>query len=316
MRVVRIREFGPAGVLGVAEAAVPSPGPGEVLIEVEVAGVSFGDTIVRSGRYPVPLPYVPGTEVGGRVVRVGPAADSGLVGQRVVATTVANGGGYAEFALAADVCPVPAALELDEALAVYQPGALAVGMLGAMGVSTSDTVLITAAAGRIGSLLVQLAKAVGATVIAAAGSPSKLALATSLGADVAVDYSADGWTGGITTSVVLDAVGGRIGEQAMGTLGVGGRMGLYGSSSGSWLPVEAQQIGRRGLIVMGPLGIVFAKPSDEQRADAEHALTEAAQGRLTPRIHARYPLPAAVRAHEDLEQRRNLGAVLLTPFEG
>lgn len=313
MRVVRIREFGPAGVLRVEAASSPSPGQAAVLIEVEVAGVSFGDTIVRSGRYPVPLPYVPGAEVGGRVVA---SADPELVGRRVVATTVDSRGGYAEFALARDVYPVPEGLGLAEAVAVFQPGALGVGLLGAMGVSASDTVLITAAAGRIGSVLVQLAKAAGARVIAAAGGPAKLAWAAALGADETVDYRVDGWASGITTSVVLDAVGGSIGEQAMGTLGVGGRLGIYGYSSGCWLPLEAQRIGRQGLIVMGPLGIVFAKPVAEQRADAEHALTEAANGRLTPRIHARYPLADAAAAHQDLEQRRNLGAVLLTAFEG
>ena len=116
---------------GIDYVEIPAPAEGEVLVAVEVAGLSYGDVIVRSGRYPFPLPYVPGLEVGGRVVAAGPGTDPALVGARVVAATVGMSGGYAEFAVseAVNAHRVPEALGLDTAVAVAQSGALAIGML-------------------------------------------------------------------------------------------------------------------------------------------------------------------------------------------
>jgi NADPH2:quinone reductase len=259
-------------------------------------------------------------EVGGEVVAVGPDVDPALLGRTVVATTVGNRGGYAERALgvAAYTFPVPAGMALPTALAVFQAGGLAYGLLGAMRVAPGETVLVTAAAGRIGSLLVQLAKAAGATVVGTAGG-DKVAAVLGFGADHAVDHRADGWadrvravTGGRGVDVVLDAVGGEVGARAVDAAADGaGRIGVYGFASGTWLPLDAMQIGRRGLTVVGPLGIVFRKPDEAQRADSEHALAEAAAGRLTPRVHATYPLADAAAAHAAVESRRTTGAVLL-----
>ncbi|MFB9838936.1 alcohol dehydrogenase catalytic domain-containing protein, partial [Actinoallomurus acaciae] len=194
MRVIGIREFGPPEVLGVDELPEPEPGAGQAVVAVEAASVIYGDVIVRSGRYPVPLPYVPGLEVGGEVVAVGPGTDRSLLGRRVVATTAGNSGGYAERALVpvAWTFPVPDELPSTTALTVFQAGAVASGMLAAMRVRDGETVLVTAAAGRIGSLLVQLARAGGATVIGAA-SAGKLAAVEDFGADHAVDYGVGDW---------------------------------------------------------------------------------------------------------------------------
>lgn len=320
MRVIGIRAFGPPEVLGVDEMPEPEPAAGQAVVAVEAASVIYGDVIVRSGRYPVPLPYVPGIEVGGEVVAVGPGTDRSPLGRRVVATTVGNSGGYAERALVpvAWTFPVPDEMPLATALAVFQAGAVASGMLAAMRVRDGETVLVTAAAGRIGSLLVQLAKAGGATVIGAAAA-GKLAAVEDFGADHTVDYGAEDWPdrvrelsgGGV--DVVLDAVGGDVATEALRAAADGrGRFGLYGFASGAWLPLDAQVIAQRGLTVAGPLGIVFAKPDAEQRADAEHALAAAADGRLRPRIHATYPLDRAADAHAEIEKRRSVGAVLLT----
>ncbi len=321
MRVVRVRETGPPEVLRLEEAEAPRPAAGEVVVAVEVAGVVFGDTIVRAGRYPVALPWVPGLEVGGRIAEVGPGADPSLTGRRVVATTLGMAGGYAESALARvdDVFEVPDGLPLDHAVAVFQAGAIAAGILTAASVGPDDTVLVTAAAGRIGSLLVQLAKAAGARVIGVAGE-AKLGTVAEFGADVAIGYGENDWsarvraeTDGLGASVVLDAVGGAAGGQAIESAADGiGRIGVYGFSSGTWTALDTRQIGRRGLTVIGVLGVTFAKPAAEQRADAEHALEAAHAGHLQPRIHAAYPLADAARAHADLEARRNVGAVVLT----
>ncbi|MES4908881.1 MULTISPECIES: zinc-binding dehydrogenase [unclassified Streptomyces] len=324
MRVVRVDEFGPPQVLHVEEADAPEAGPGQAVVEVEVAAAIYGDTIVRGGRYPFPLPYVPGLEVAGRVVSVHPASDQSLVGQRVVATTVGMTGGYAEQAVVAvgQMHPVPVELSLDEAIAVFQAGAVAGGILSAVRLSPDDSVLVTAAAGRIGSLLVQLAKERGArTVIGAAGGERKTAAAREFGADLAVDYTADGWveqvkeaTGGKGADIVLDAVGGTVGARALDAAADGGgRIGVYGFTSGEWTALDAFTLGRRGLTVIGALGIAFAKPAAEQHADVTEALKAAAAGRIGARIHATYPLEQAAEAHADLEERRTIGAVLLRP---
>lgn len=323
MRIVRVREFGPPEVMRVEEAPVPHPSTGQALIAVEMAGAIYAETIVRSGRFPMPLPYEPGIEVGGRIVEVGSGVDASWVGRRVVATTVGNVGGYAESALAeiGNVYLVPDGLPLERAIPVFQAGAVCVGILSAMRVRAGETVLVTAAAGRVGSLLVQLAKATGARVIGAASTPDKLIAVGEFGADVTVDYSRPDWvsevkeaTGGRGADVVLDAIGGAIGEQAVRSTADGrGRIGIYGFASGSWIPLDAREIAQRGLTVVGPLGITFAKSLAEQRADAEWALSAAATGDLLPRVHATYPLQNVCEAHMELERRATIGAILLTP---
>lgn len=324
MRAVRVTEFGPPEVLRVEEVDDPVPSAGEVLVDVEVAGVNYGDIIVRSGRYPFPIPYVPGLEAGGTVSAVGPDVDPELVGKRVVATTIGMTGGYAELALAEadNTFVVPEGLSLEHAVAVFQAGAIAVGLVSAIQVRSGDSVLVTAAAGRIGSLLVQRAKAAGAgVVVGAVGSAEKAAAARVFGADVVVDYSTPDWvaqvkqaTGGRGADITLDAIGGEIGAQALdATANGGGRFGLYGFTSGTWIELDAHQIGRRGITVVGALGITFAKPVEEQRADAEEALKAAAAGQLLPRIHGSFPLDRAADAHTAVQGRGTVGAVLLTP---
>jgi NADPH2:quinone reductase len=320
MRAVKVHRFGEPDVLVIEDAADPEPGPGQVLVDVCVAGVVYGDVIVRSGRYPLPLPWIPGLEVGGHVVAAGPEVDESLLGKTVVATTAGQAGGYAERALAtaAYTFPVPDGLALDVALTVFQAGAVARGLLTAMRISAGDTVLITAAAGRIGLLLVQSAKSAGATVIGAA-SREKLTAVTEFGADHAIDYSAAGWpdqvrelTGGRGVTLVLDAVGGQTATRALAATADGaGRIGLYGFASGQWPALDAQAIASRGLTVSGPLGMVIRKSDTGQRDDAEGALAAAARGELTPRIHARFPLERAADAHRELEGRRSVGAIVL-----
>lgn len=321
MRAVRVDEFGKPDVLVVREVAEPKPGAGQVLVDVRMAGVGYGDVMVRSGVYPLPLPWIPGIEVAGEVVAVGPSVDESLLGKTVVATTAGQAGGYAERAVAtgAYTFPVPDGLALDTALVVFQAGALARGLLAAMRLSADDRVLITAAAGRVGSLLVQWAKASGALVIGAA-SAAKLDAVTGFGADYAVDYGDSGWadrvrslTGGLGVTLALDAVGGSVGTAAFAALADGcGRIGLYGYASGAWPALDIVGIARRGVAVCGPLGMVIRKSDALQRDDAEQALAAAARGELTPRIHGRYSLAEASYAHRELEERRSVGAVVLT----
>jgi NADPH:quinone reductase len=203
---------------------------------------------------------------------------------------------------------------------VFQAGGLARGLLAAMRLRAEDTVLITAAAGRIGSMLVQLAKAAGASVIGAA-SGRKCPAVTGFGADHVLDYTAAGWpervrelTSGRGADLVLDGVGGTIAEQALAvTADGGGRIGFYGYASGAWPALDAHAITTRGLTVTGALGAVVRKPDAQQREDALEALAAAARGELRPRIHARHPLSQAADAHRELEGRESVGAIVLVP---
>lgn len=243
---------------------------------------------------------MPGFEVGGHVVTVGPGGAESLIGRWVVATTVGMTGGYAELARAepANLFEVPAGLPLEQAIAAFQAGALAIGLLSAIRLRAAETVLVTAAAGRIGSLLVQHAKTLGGRVIGAVGDAKKAATVTELGADHVVDYSDPEWaaavrglTGGRGADVALDAIGGNIGGQALIATAAGsGRFVPYGFASGAWVELDARQIARRGLSVVGGLGTTFAKPLSEQPGDAEQALQAALAG---------------------LETRQNIGASLL-----
>lgn len=324
MRIIHVRQFGAPEVLKIEEREEPQAGPGQVVIKVSVAGVGFGDTIIRAGKYPFPLPFIPGLEVGGRVIQVGPDGDQSLEGKLVVAHTNNFSGGYAEQ-VAVDVIntfPIPTELSVEQAMGVFRAGLTATGLLKAMNVKAGESVLITAAAGSIGTMLVQLAKAAGAkTVIGAARGKEKLAMVSRLGADAAIDYSEDNWveqvrdaTGGQGADVVLDAIGGTIGRQAFEALANGrGRLGIYGHSSDSWIAIGIEEIARRGLTVTGPLGMILARPEQEQRSYAIFALTEAAAGRLAPIIGQAYPLERAAEAHAALEARQTVGNVLLIP---
>jgi NADPH2:quinone reductase len=255
------------------------------------------------------------------VREVGPGVDPSLLGALVVATTLGNVGGYAERALAqaAHAFVVPKGLALERAITVFQAGAVASALLAATDVQAGDRVLVTAAAGRIGSLLVQLTAAAGATVIAATSGAEKLQAVAAAGARYVVDYGKPNWpahvreaTEGLGCDVVLDAIGGTISRQAIEAAADGhGRIVIYGVASGTWTALDAAQIVQRGLTIIGALGAIFSKSAGDQRADAERALTMAATGRLRPRIHATYPLERAADAHTDLEERRSIGAVLL-----
>ncbi|WP_165423350.1 zinc-binding dehydrogenase [Ktedonosporobacter rubrisoli] len=322
MRIVQAHQFGPPEVLQVVEKEDPHAEPDQVVIEVQIAGVAFGDTIVRKGLYPTPLPFEPGREVGGRITHVGRDGDQSLIGKLAVANI--NAGGYAERVAASrrNIFLIPPALSVEQAVSVFRAGQTALALLEAMHIQPGDTVLILAAAGSIGSLMIQLVKRAGISmVIGAARGKEKLAMVSRLRADVAIDYSENDWaeqvrtvTGGKGADVVLDAVGGTIGRQAFETLAPGrGRIGIYGFASGTWTQIETRELARRGLTVIGPLGIALTRTEQEWRAFAESALAEAAAGRLVPVIGQTYPLEQAALAHAALEARQTTGNVLLIP---
>ncbi|MEU0536543.1 zinc-binding dehydrogenase [Amycolatopsis tolypomycina] len=309
MRAVWLREFGGPEVLVPGEAPDPVPGPGQVLVEVAFANITFVETQFRAGA-PGPFkaapPVIPGNGVGGVISAVGPGVDPGLAGQRVV-TSTGGSGGYAERVAvdAAAVFEVPPALALDAAVALLADGRTATGLVHAAGVRPGDRVLVEAAAGGVGSLLVQLAKAAGATVIGAAGGPAKVARVR--GADAVVDYLRPDWTSSVgPLDVVFDGVGGAIGTAAFGLLREGGRMAAYGLAGGSWAEVSPEAAAARGVSLVQSIGT-----PDELRAFTESALTAAAAGDLVPVIGQRFPLEKAADAHAAIESRATVGKTLL-----
>jgi NADPH2:quinone reductase len=322
MRQVEMAEHGPPDVLHVVTAPDPEPGPGQVLVRVTAAGVTFVETQVRAGRSPRPqpdpavLPAVLGNGVEGTIAVVGRGVDPALVGRRVV-TTTGGLGGYAEMVVvdAALPIPVPEGLAPGEAVALVADGRTALALARAAAIGSTDRVAVTAAAGGVGGLLVQLARNDGAaTVVGLARGERKLAVALDLGAHEAIDYGADGWAEAVQAAVgaldvVFDGVGGEVGRALLDLTAPGGRYVIYGAAGGAMTdPVAARA---RGLTVV-PLSAVASGP-EELRAFAEQALAEAAAGRLRPTIGQRVPLADAAAAHAAIEARATIGKTLLIP---
>lgn len=332
MHAVRLHAFGPPANLRYEEVPTPVPGPGQVRIAVAAAGVHLVDTALRAGRgggpFPLPeLPTIPGREVAGTVDAVGPGTASDWLGQRVTAHLGTAPGGYAEFAVvdAARAHRVPDGLATDHALAMIGTGRTTMGVLRFAEPGPRDTVLVLAAAGGIGSLLVQYAGHRGATVIGAAGGQAKTAAVSDLGADLAVDYASPGWTREIRdklgderpVTLLFEGVGGDLGRTALELLAPGGRHLSYGwaSAEGDAAVLSAEEQAAREVssrLVVGPPMMERIGGPENIRVLEEEALRLAADGTLVPLVH-HFPLAEADRAHHALESRSTIGKVLLVP---
>ncbi|MFD2766345.1 zinc-binding dehydrogenase [Micromonospora eburnea] len=315
MRAVWLREFGGPEVLVPGPAPDPVPGPGQVLIEVAHANITFVETMFRStgfGPFTGSPPLIPGNGVGGVITEVGAGVDPALVGRRVVSGT-GGSGGYAERVAVDRDAPyeVPTGLPLDQAVALLADGRTAVMLVHAARLRRGERVLVEAAAGGVGSLLTQLAEAAGARVVAAAGGARKVALLRDRGLDTVVDYRQPDWpdrvraaTGGV--DVVFDGVGGQLARDAFDLLAPGGRMLSFGLASGAWADLPTGLAAEREVALLRP----SAAPA-ELRAFTERALAEAAAGRLRPLIGQRFPLDRAADAHAAIESRATVGKTLL-----
>lgn len=279
MRAVWLRAFGPPDALTPGEAPEPE-GPA---IEVAFANLTFVETQVRAGRGPlkVQLPMIPGNGVGGR-----------LDGRRVVAS-LGGSGGYAERAVGHEVFDVPDDLALDAAVALLADGRTATLLADAAALQPGERVLVLAAAGGVGTLLVQLVVRAGAEVIGAA-SPPKHALVRSLGAEPASYLKVPG-----TFSFVFDGVGGAAARDAFTALAPGGRMLSYGLASGTWADVTPEEAAARG--------VTLVRAGRPERHHTERALRSG----LKPVIGQRFPLEQAAAAHAAMEARATVGKTLL-----
>jgi NADPH:quinone reductase len=315
VRAIRITEFGGPEVLALAEVPEPEPGPGQVLVNISRAGINYADTHQAENSYlsRTTLPLIPGAEIAGQT------AD----GRRVVA--MLPSGGYAERAVvdAGLAFPVPDGVDDTTALALVVQGATAWLLLRrSVHLLPGESVVVHAAAGGVGSLAVQLAKAFGAgRVIATASSEEKRQLALDLGADVAVDAQAPDMkaalreaNGGRGVDVVLDMTGGRVTDESLAALAPFGRLAFYGMANRQPpTPVAPASLLAHSTTVAGMwLPHAFRIPGLVNEAMTE-LFELVAAGRLRAVAGGEYPLSEARRAHEDLRARRTVGKLVLDP---
>jgi len=326
MHAIRLHAFGPAENLVYEEVEDPQPGPGQVRIAVAAAGVHLIDTTIRAGvqRGPLPLPdlpAIPGREVAGTVDALGPGVAEDWLGRRVVAHLGPASGGYAELAVreVGAVHAIPGDAGEDEAVAMIGTGRTTLAILEVAGLVPGDVALITSAAGGIGALLVQAARAAGAFAVALAGGEAKLARVRGLGADVAIDYTERDWPDAVrealgdrAPTVALDGVGGEVGRSVLELLAPGGRLILFGFSSGELTRLSAGDLFSRGLTAPGAIGPRIQSRPGGMRDLEEQALAALAERRLVPLVQ-RFALADAAAAHAALESRETVGKAVLLP---
>jgi NADPH2:quinone reductase len=323
MRRVRYHSHGGPEVLAVEETGIPRPGPGQVLIRTEAVGLNYVDVQLRRARDPGSLYYrsLPATLTGdvvGVVEDAGPDADPALIGTRVAVLLEDACADYV-VADAGWLASVPGGFSAGAASMLPTVGAVALGALRTGRLDKDDVVLVTAGAGAIGHLAVQLAKLRGAgTVIAAAGSAAKLDFLKELGADAAIDYSQPGWTDEARLAaprgvdVVLEAVGGDILHQSIGLLAPFGRAVVFGASAGGLTSVPVTSL--FPLKTVSGFSLLAWRAADPQQARADIAALAGLFG--TGRLRAvtdALPLAEVTRAHRLLEDRAVVGRLLLMP---
>jgi NADPH2:quinone reductase len=304
------------------EVALPEPGTGEVRVKVFAAGVNFIDTYQRTGAYPVEVPFTPGMEVGGVVDAVGPGVLSLNEGDRVACGF--HPGGYAEYAIIPEekLVPVPEDVDLQTAAAVMLQGMTAHYLThSTFPVQPGHTVLIHAAAGATGQLLVQMAKQQGARVFGTASSAAKAAKAVQAGADEIILYTQKDFaeavrmlTNGQGVDVVYDSVGQATFEGSLNCLRPRGYLVLFGQSSGRVEAFDPQILNQKGsLFLTRPSLGHYAATRDEMLQRANDVFQAIAADTLRVTIDNTFPLSDAAAAHEALESRSSAGKLLLIP---
>ncbi len=322
MRAALIRAYGGAEAIEIAELPDPEPGPGQLLVDVTAAGVNFVDVYHRTGAYPNELPLQLGTEAAGTVAAVGDGVTGVAPGDRVA--WAMRPGAYATRAvIAADVAvPVPDGVTDEIAAAVLLQGMTAQYLTTTTyPVRSGDTVLVHAAAGGTGALVVQLAVRRGATVIATTSTEEKAALAREAGASEVIRYDrADvaeevaRITGGAGVAAVYDGVGASTFDAGLASLRPRGYLVLFGSASGPVPPVDPRRLQAAGSVFLTRPTLAHYIATRAELLERSTAVFDAvASGELKVRIGGRYSLAEVARSHTDLESRRTTGKLLIFP---
>ena len=322
MKAIQVQQPGGPEQLRVVDIPLPQPGPGQVRVRIAAAGVNFIDVYFRSGLYKADLPVTLGSEAAGTVDAIGPDVTGVAVGDRVAYAMVR--GAYAEFALvpAAQLVKVPDSVELEAAAAAMLQGMTAHYLTHSTYVlQPGDVCLVHAAAGGAGLLIVQMAKARGARVLGTVSTDEKAEAARQAGLDEAIlytdlDFEAEvkRITSGAGVHVVYDSVGKTTFEKSLACLRPRGMLVLFGQSSGSVAPIDPQVLNARGSVFLTRPSLAhYLLTRDELLWRANDVLTAVASGHLRLRIDRTYPLHGAADAHRDLELRKTIGKLLITP---
>ncbi|WP_327145792.1 quinone oxidoreductase family protein [Nocardia sp. NBC_01327] len=321
MRAIEVSEHGGPEVLRSAEVADPQVGPGQLLVDTEAIGVNFIDTYIRTGRYPTPVPYIPGAEGTGVVAAVGPEVTEFQVGDRVAwATAPAS---YAEKVLVAAefAIPVPAGVPAPVAASALLQGMTAHYLIESIyKPEMGETVLVHAGAGGVGLILTQLLAARGVQVITTVSTDDKEKLSREAGAAEVLRYEDDiaarvrELTHGMGVAAAYDGVGANTFEASLASVRVRGMLALYGGASGPVPPFDLQRLNPAGsLFVTRPTLAHYVRDRAELLWRAGDIMNAIADGTLKIRIGASYALADAEQAHRDLEGRKTTGSVVLLP---
>ena len=322
MKAIQIQKTGGPEVLRIAEVPIPEPGPGQVLIRVEAAGVNFIEIYFRKGTYKAALPYIPGSEAAGTIEELGPGVTGFKPGESVASTSVL--GSYAEYALvpAAQLVKVPNALSPEQAAAAMLQGMTAHYLShSTWPLKAGETALIHAGAGGVGLLLTQMAKERGARVITTVSSEEKAGLSREAGADEVIRYTEQDFeaevkriTGGRGVDVVYDSVGKTTFEKSLGCLRPRGLLALFGGSSGPVPPFDLIRLSGLGsLYVTRPTLWHYVATREELEWRSGEVLNAVACGKLKLRTEFTYPLDQAAQAQIAMESRMTTGKILLQP---
>lgn len=322
MKAIQVRRTGGPEVLEPAELPVPDPGPGEILVRQEAIGLNYIDTYHRSGLYPVDLPFTPGGEGAGVVERVGEGVTRFRPGDR--AAYAGGFGAYAEYRALPEgrAVRLPEAISTETAAASMLKGMTAEYLVRrTWPLAAGETALVYAAAGGVGSILTQWARALGATVIGVVGGAKKAAVARGLGAHHVIDHRREDIaarvreiTGGAGVRVVYDGVGKATFEASLKSLGRRGLLVSYGNASGAVPAFDPLLLSRHGsLFLTRPTLADYIATTEELDASAAALFEVMASGKVTVAINQRFPLEKAAEAHRALEASETTGSTLLIP---
>ncbi|WGG51993.1 NADPH:quinone oxidoreductase family protein [Rugamonas sp. DEMB1] len=324
MKAIVCKAWGLPDTLVVEELAAPLPAAGQVVVEVRAAGVNFPDVLIIQGKYQFKpeLPFTPGSEVAGVVSAVAPDVTGFKVGDRVIAFTATGGFGQQLAVPAQALMPMPPGMDFDTAAAITLTyGTSHHAVVDRAALKSGETMLVLGAAGGVGLAAIEIGKALGARVIAAASSDEKLEVCKAHGADAVINYSKEDLreaikaaTGGKGPDVVYDPVGGDYSEAAFRSIAWRGRYLVVGFANGEIPKLPLNLTLLKGASLVGVFWGEFAKREPKANLAAMRELLGwLAEGKIKPRISARYALADTARALEDMAARKVTGKVVILP---